>query len=188
MRHAALALAVLVAQQTAAPKLSFEVATIKRNTAVDPGFALGFQPGGRFHAVGMDVRTLIAIAYQPPRLLPSQIIGGPDWTHTDGYDIVAKVGDNFAGGTPALAMPRTRARGLTPSHSAAASVARMSATAPSLTPDALPAVTVPGLRTIGLNFARPSSVVSGRGCSSFSTLTGPAFPPGTEIEMISSAK
>src|SRR5438034_9644902 len=106
MRHAALALAVLVAQQTAAPKPSFEVATIKRNTAVDPGFALGFQPGGRFHAVGMDVRTLIAIAYQPPRLLPSQIIGGPDWTHTDGYDIVAKVGDNLAGGTPAEQIAR----------------------------------------------------------------------------------
>jgi bla regulator protein blaR1 len=101
MRHVALALAVLLGQQTAAPKPAFEVATIKRNTAVDPGFALGFQPGGRFRAVGMDVRTLIAIAYQPPRLLPSQIVGGPDWMHTDGYDITAKAGDNLAGGTPA---------------------------------------------------------------------------------------
>ena len=46
-------------------------------------------------------------------------------------------------------------------------------------PEALPAVTVPALRTIGLSLARPSSVVSGRGCSSLSTVTGPALPPGT---------
>lgn len=108
MRHAAIVLLLLLGQQPA-PRPAFEVATIKRNAAVDPGFALGFQPGGRFRAVGMDVRTLIAIANQMGgrgRLLPSQIVGGPDWTHTDGYDIVAKVGDNFAGGTPAEQIAR----------------------------------------------------------------------------------
>jgi len=57
-----------------------------------------------------------------------------------------------------------------------------------LTPEALPAVTVPGLRTIGFSFESPSSVVSGRGCSSLSTLMGPALPPGTDTGVISSAK
>ncbi len=62
------------------------------------------------------------------------------------------------------------------------------AAAPSLTPDALPAVTVPGLRANGLSLASPSSVVSGRGCSSFATTTGPARPPGTSTGAISAAK
>ena len=62
------------------------------------------------------------------------------------------------------------------------------AAAPSLTPDALPAVTVPGLRANGLSLASASSVVSGRRCSSLSTVTGPALPPGTITGSISSAK
>ena len=72
-----------------------------------------------------------------------------------------------------------RARGVSPCRFAAASEAMIIAAAPSLTPEALPAVTVPGLRTNGLSLASPSSVVSGRGCSSFSTVTGPPLPPGT---------
>ena len=44
-----------------------------------------------------------------------------------------------------------------------------SAAAPSLIPDALPAVTVPSLRNAGFSEASFSSVVSGRGCSSRTT-------------------
>ena len=92
------------------------------------------------------------------------------------------------GGTAAEASPRIRARGVRPCFFTAASDARIIAAAPSLTPEALPAVTVPGLRTIGFSFVRPSSVVSGRGCSSLSTVIGPALPPGTDTGVISSAK
>ena len=46
------------------------------------------------------------------------------------------------GGTPAVAMATTRARGVRPWRRAAASEASSSAQAPSLTPEALPAVTV----------------------------------------------
>ena len=92
------------------------------------------------------------------------------------------------GGTAAEASPRMRARGVRPCFFTAASDARISAAAPSFTPDALPAVTVPGLRTIGFSFARPSNVVSGRGCSSLSTTTGPALPPTMVMGVISSAK
>ena len=45
----------------------------------------------------------------------------------------------------------------------------MSAAAPSLTPEALPAVTLPPSRTIPTSFASASSVVSARGCSSLAT-------------------
>src|SRR5438045_9424682 len=92
------------------------------------------------------------------------------------------------GGTAADANPRMRARGVKPCFFTARSDARTIAAAPSLTPEALPAVTVPGLRTIGLSFAKPSIVVSGRGCSSLSTVTGPALPPGDETGVIYSAK
>jgi acetyl-CoA acetyltransferase len=57
------------------------------------------------------------------------------------------------GGTPATAMPTTRARGVRPWRAAAASLARMSAHAPSLTPEALRAVTVPSGRTTPLSLA-----------------------------------
>ena len=62
------------------------------------------------------------------------------------------------------------------------------AAAPSLTPEALPAVIVPGLRTNGLSLVSASSVVSGRGCSSLSTMIGPVLPPGTSTATISAAK
>ena len=50
------------------------------------------------------------------------------------------------GATPAVAAATTRARGVSPCRRAASSEATMSAQAPSLTPEALPAVTVPSAR------------------------------------------
>lgn len=77
------------------------------------------------------------------------------------------------GGTPAVAMARMRARGVRPCLSAAASDASNNAHAPSLTPDALPAVTVPSGRTTHLSLANCSTLVSGRGCSSISISSDP---------------
>ena len=73
------------------------------------------------------------------------------------------------GGTPATAAATTRARGVRPKRLTAASDAKSSAHAQSFTPDALPAVTLPGLRNGVPNFASASRVVSARGCSSLST-------------------
>ncbi|KGX62712.1 hypothetical protein Y025_6322 [Burkholderia pseudomallei TSV32] len=78
------------------------------------------------------------------------------------------------GSTPAVAIPSTRARGTSPWRRAAASLATSSAHAPSFTPDALPAVTVPSGRTTPLSFASASRVVS-RGCSSRATTSGSPF-------------
>ena len=79
------------------------------------------------------------------------------------------------GGTPTVAMPTTRARGVRPCLAAAPSLASSSAQAPSLTPEALPAVTVPSGRTTPLSLARLSSEVS-RGCSSLpTTMASPFF-------------
>jgi uncharacterized protein (TIGR03435 family) len=94
MRAIAIAVFLLLAQQQ---KPSFDVASIKRNTTVEPAFTLGFAPGGRFRAVGMDARTLITIAYmQGTRLYPSQVLGGPGWIGSESWDINAKVSDDLA--------------------------------------------------------------------------------------------
>jgi uncharacterized protein (TIGR03435 family) len=56
----------------------------------------GYQPGGRLHMVNLPLRGLIQFAYanhDSPHWLPlpdSQVVGGPAWTRTDGYDIDAK--------------------------------------------------------------------------------------------------
>ena len=62
----------------------------------------------------------------------------------------------------------------------------MIAAAPSLTPEALPAVTVPSGRTIGLSLASASMVVA-RGCSSWSTTTGSPLRCGIWTATISRA-
>ncbi len=58
------------------------------------------------------------------------------------------------------------------------------AAAPSVIPEALPAVTTPSLRKTGSSLVRDSRVVPSRGCSSLATVTSP-FLPGTLTGAIS---
>src|SRR6266699_1892374 len=89
------------------------------------------------------------------------------------------------GATPAAAAATTRAFGVNPWRFTAAAEARSSAHAPSLTPDAFPAVMVPSGLTIGFSFESASSVVSGRGCSSSEKSTGSHFLCGMGTGTIS---
>ena len=100
--------------------------------------------------------------------------------------LVVPDGCMMRGGTPATAAPRTRARGVRPLRLAASSEAMMIAAAPSLTPEALPAVTVPSARTMGLSLASASRVVA-RGCSSRSTITRSPLRCGISTPTISAA-
>jgi hypothetical protein len=75
------------------------------------------------------------------------------------------------GSTPAVAAATIRARGVRFRRNAASADATSSAQAPSLTPEALPAVTLPLSRNGVASAASCSSVVSGRGCSSRVMLT-----------------
>lgn len=80
----------------ASPPQTFEVASIKPNKSLEGTRGAGFQPGGRFLARNMPLRSLIAIAYGDPRPLPNfQISGGPDWIDSDRFDIEAKAQGNF---------------------------------------------------------------------------------------------
>ena len=81
--------------------LAFEVSSVKPSAGLEPP-GVAFQPGGRFRAISADVFSLISLSYAqgPLPFFPSQIIGAPDWTRTERYDITAKVSDELAAGDP----------------------------------------------------------------------------------------
>ncbi len=92
------------------------------------------------------------------------------------------------GSTPAVAPATMRARGVNLKRRTASSDAMTSAHAPSFTPEALPAVTVPLVRKGVGNLASCSRVVSGRGCSSRATTNGLLLRCGISTGMSSDSK
>jgi uncharacterized protein (TIGR03435 family) len=84
-------------EQTDQKPLAFEVASVKPTAGREP-VSVAFQPGGRFRAINADVFSLIALSYArgPLPFFPSQIVGAPDWTRLEHYDIAAKVSDQLA--------------------------------------------------------------------------------------------
>jgi hypothetical protein len=86
--------------------------------------------------------------------------------------------------TPATAVPMTRARGVSPKRLTASAFASSNAQAPSLTPEELPAVTLPPGRNGVGNFAKASRLVS-RGCSSTLTqVTSPRLILLSQVEKV----
>ncbi|HEY3043697.1 MAG TPA: M56 and DUF3738 domain-containing protein [Vicinamibacterales bacterium] len=79
---------------------AFEVASIKVNKSGNAGGGSRFEPGGRFTATNITLRTLIGNAYGAPLqpLLNSQLVGGPDWIDSEHFDIVAKAEGNVPPG------------------------------------------------------------------------------------------
>jgi uncharacterized protein (TIGR03435 family) len=82
---------------------AFEVATIKRNASAQDAATgrrgVAYKPGGRIIATNAPLRLLIQFAYaahdspyqgHSDPLGASQVIGGPAWIDSDGYDIEAK--------------------------------------------------------------------------------------------------
>ena len=91
------------------------------------------------------------------------------------------------GSTPATEVATIRASGFRPSARARPASMMSSAAAPSLMPDAFPAVTLPPSVNAGRNFARLAASVSGRGCSSLSTSSASPFRCAMRTGTISSA-
>lgn len=77
--------ASLAAQQPAAPK--FEVASIRQRVSRVGSSSLNFE-GQTFTTVNFSLVGLMQFAYEISAL---QIVGGPDWVRSDGFDIVAKM-------------------------------------------------------------------------------------------------
>ena len=84
-----LASAAAVCQSTSpAPRLEFEVASIKPSKPGTQGGGIKPLPGGQTYvATGVPVRVMILLMYH---LNVSQLSGGPDWLTTDLYDVDAK--------------------------------------------------------------------------------------------------
>jgi uncharacterized protein (TIGR03435 family) len=101
MRRVTAVVALVVGAVSAmaqAPRPAFEVVTIKRNTSHLSNNGGGYVSYGRFSMTNVDVRRLIRIAYQTDaELMPSQVVGGPDWTATERFDITAKTGPELEG-------------------------------------------------------------------------------------------
>lgn len=64
---------------------TFEVASVKPNP--DLGGLTRYLPNGGIQFIGMPLRALVEIAYG---VRPFQVIGGPGWIDTDGFDIDAR--------------------------------------------------------------------------------------------------
>ena len=79
------AVAIVAAQER---PTAFEVATVKANKSGDTNGMLRNLPGGRMTATNMMLRPMITFAYQ---IAGFQLVGGPGWTATDRFDIVAKL-------------------------------------------------------------------------------------------------
>jgi uncharacterized protein (TIGR03435 family) len=77
---------VALAQSGARP--AFGAASIKANAQTNPrGMIIRPQPGGRLTSENAPLAMLIQNAYS---VQPFQIVGGPSWVNTAGYDIDAK--------------------------------------------------------------------------------------------------
>jgi uncharacterized protein (TIGR03435 family) len=77
--------------------LYFEAASVKLNKEGGPGAGIGRRPGGRLNTTNTPVGLLITFAYS---IQGYQLIGAPDWTRNERYDIVAKLEGDPAPVTP----------------------------------------------------------------------------------------
>jgi uncharacterized protein (TIGR03435 family) len=83
----------------------FEAATVKRNTAGSMMVSVAAN-AGQYQATNVTVNILIN---QALRLPPPQIIGVPDWAHSERYDVVAKMPPGI---TPGAAVQQQMMRAL----------------------------------------------------------------------------
>jgi uncharacterized protein (TIGR03435 family) len=78
-------------------KLTFEVASIKPNSATNAPSGVRVLPSGQLTATNIAVRVMIGAAWGSDAIqTPSQIVGGPSWIDTDHYDINAKASTGFS--------------------------------------------------------------------------------------------
>jgi uncharacterized protein (TIGR03435 family) len=78
-------------QSSDAKSLAFEVASIKPNTSGREQMMIRTPPSGIITATNVTTRLLIRYAYDLPDFL---ILGAPNWSTTDHFDVVAKAPAN----------------------------------------------------------------------------------------------
>jgi uncharacterized protein (TIGR03435 family) len=106
MRSAIVSLLVispLLRSQTAEPKPTFAVASIKLDPKADGADS---EPGPGLLRAQMTLARFIAMAYE---VKPYQVTGGPNWIDLEHYDILAKLEHAGEEGLPPDSTPRQRA-------------------------------------------------------------------------------
>jgi uncharacterized protein (TIGR03435 family) len=78
-----------------AKRLEFEVASIKPAAPDARGRSIRPSPGGRVNIGNMPVKEMITLAW---RIQPYQIVGGPPWLESAGFDISAKAAETLKEG------------------------------------------------------------------------------------------
>lgn len=81
------------AQESAATRPHFEIATIKTTDPNERGMRYAIRPPGNLSVLNMTLKNLISSAYDVHQF---QVVGGPHWIDTDRFDIEAKPGDALA--------------------------------------------------------------------------------------------
>src|SRR6185369_6784773 len=90
--------------------LTFEVASIKPNSATNAPTGARVLPSGQVTATNMAVRAMIATAWGSDAIqMSSQIVGGPSWIDTEHYDINAKACGGFSEQDGSQAVQRVEA-------------------------------------------------------------------------------
>jgi len=79
-------------QSASTAPVVFDVVSIKPNLSASVRPRAGFRPG-RFEAVAATVQDLIAMAYSGDQIRRSQIIGAPQWTERERFDVIAHIED-----------------------------------------------------------------------------------------------
>src|SRR6266545_769952 len=77
--------------QTRRSRLEFEVATIKPNKSGSMNSGAHIPPVGRFDATNVTPEALLRYAFD---VRSFQIVGVPDWTTRERYDVIGKPPDN----------------------------------------------------------------------------------------------
>src|SRR4051812_9600341 len=88
---AVLGIACVTIAHAQSPRPTFEVASIKPNSA--RCCTSMTWPAGRFTATGVTVSDLLVFAYSPrngPTLQKDRIFGGPSWADSERFDVQAK--------------------------------------------------------------------------------------------------
>jgi uncharacterized protein (TIGR03435 family) len=82
---------ILASTAVWAQNLAFEVASVKPNKSGDFRRGMGPEPGGRFGAINVGLRELVALAYGIANAdAEARVVGGPDWIARERFDVAAK--------------------------------------------------------------------------------------------------
>ena len=84
---AVISVAGVAAQQVATPPPTFDVVSIKPS-ASGAVAGLRFNPSGRVEWTNTTLRSLLRMAYQRFGFDPRDVVGGPAWIDSDGFDII----------------------------------------------------------------------------------------------------